>query len=346
MIAHFDIDAFYASVAVREDPSLRGRPVAIAGSSRRAVVLTASYEARPFGVGSAMPLYRARELCPQLVVVAPNMGLYKAISREVFSVLGARGHPLERLSLDEAFVEMGEMQPVQAQALAATIRREVFAATRLTVSAGVAGAKMVAKVASDCCKPDGLLVVAPGEEAAFLAPLSAGRLWGVGPKTLARLAARGISTIGEIAKLDAASLRMLFGSWGQTAGELANGIDRRQVEPVREVKSISTEETFEYDVSDETQLREVLAEQARQLCETLLRDDVVGSSVGVKIKRADRTVTSRQTRLSEPTRHWRTVYHAALWCLRRARTPELPVRLLGTRVAELTPGDIRQGSLF
>ena len=181
-VAHFDVDAFYASVAVRDDPSLRGKPVAIAGSSRRAVVLTASYEARPYGVRSAMPLYKARIACPDLYVVPPDMQKYKAVSREIFGVLGKQGRPVEGLSLDEAFIAIGERTFEEARGIVATLRREILETTGLTVSAGVATGKMIAKIASDTCKPDGLLAIVPGEESAFLAPLPVERLWGIGPR--------------------------------------------------------------------------------------------------------------------------------------------------------------------
>jgi DNA polymerase IV len=346
VIAHVDVDAFYASVAVRDDPRLRGKPVAIAGRSRRAVVLTASYEARPYGVRSAMPLYKARLACPDLIVVPPDMQKYRSVSREIFEILSRRGDPVEGLSLDEAFVAMDEATLEQARERAAAIRSEILGATGLTVSAGVATCKMVAKIASDSCKPDGLLAVAPGEEAAFLAPLPVGRLWGIGPKTQTRLSVFGITRIGELAALDDARLRELFGSWSYELRDLARGIDRRRVEPARETKSISTEETFEYDVDDERRLVEVLRVQARELAEALERERTVAQTVGVKIKRSDFTVVGRQTHLAEPTRDARRIFRAAVYCLRRASLEGTPVRLLGTRVASLTEGDARQTSLF
>jgi DNA polymerase-4 len=346
MIAHFDIDAFYASVAVRDDPSLRGKPVAVAGSSRRSVVLTASYEARPFGVRSAMPLYKALAACPQLVVVPPQMPTYKAISREVFAIFGARGHAVEGLSLDEAFIDAGDVDLAAARALAQQIRDEVLATTQLTVSAGVATGKMIAKIASDAAKPNGLLAVEPGTEAAFLAPMPVGRLWGIGPKTQARLHARGIETIGQLAVLDDASLHDLFGGWGREIRELARGIDRRAVEPERETKSISTEETFEYDVRDERELIGVLKLQAQELAEKLEREGAGARTVGIKIKRADFSVLGRQTHLAEPTRSARAIFRAALHCLRRAALDGAPVRLLGTRASSLVEGDALQISLF
>jgi DNA polymerase IV len=345
-IAHFDVDAFYASVAIRDDPRLRGKPVAVAGRSRRAVVLTASYEARPYGVRSAMPLYKALAACPDLVVVPPEMQKYRTISREIFEILSRERYPLEGLSLDEAFVALGSTTLDKASAFAANVRRNVFAATGLTISAGVATGKMVAKIASDTCKPDGLLSIAPGEEAAFLAPLPVGRLWGIGPKTQSRLQLFGLTTIGELAQLEEPALRELFGSWWVSVRELARGVDPRRVEPQRETKSISTEETFEYDVRDEKRLVAVLREQARELAETLERERTVAQTIGVKIKRADFSVLGRQTHLAEPTRDARRIFRAAVHCLRRAELDGAPVRLLGTRVASLTEGDVLQTSLF
>ena len=293
-----------------------------------------------------MPLYKARMACPELIVVPPDMQKYKAVSREIFAILGKRGDPVEGLSLDEAFVGIGERPFEQARALAATLRREIFEASGLTVSAGVATGKTIAKIASDTCKPDGLLAIAPGEEAAFLAPLPVGRLWGIGPKMQTRLSVFGITTIGELAALDPARLRELFGSWWSEVGDLSRGIDRRPVEPERETKSISTEETFEYDVRDESRLIDVLRSQARELAETLERERTVAQTIGIKIKRADFTIVGRQTHLAEPTRDARRIFRAAVHCLRRAALQGAPVRLLGTRVASLTEGDTLQTSLF
>src|ERR1700681_1188309 len=210
MIVHFDLDAFYASVAQRDDPSLRGVPLAISGSSRRAVVLTASYEARPFGVRSAMPLYRALELCPQLTVVPPNFTAYRETSQRVFAIFGEDGRAVEGLSLDEAFVAAGETLDA-AIAFAERVRARVRDEVGLTVSAGVATVKMVAKVASDANKPNGITIVPPGTEAEYLAPMPVGRLWGIAPKTQPRLEAAGVRTIRDVAALREAPLYGLVG---------------------------------------------------------------------------------------------------------------------------------------
>lgn len=346
MLGHFDVDAFYASVAVRDDPSLGGKPLAVAGSSRRAVVLTASYEARPFGVRSAMPLYRALQACPQLVVVPPHHARYRELSQEIFKIFAQDSRTVEGLSFDEAFVDFGACDIQAATQTAAQVRAQVRERTGLTVSAGVASGKMVAKIASDLCKPDRLRAIAPGQEAAFLAPLPAGKLWGIGPKAQARLAARGINTIGELAELSDAALYAVFGSGGAEVGELARGRDPRPVQGDRETKSISTEETFEYDVREEYILRDVLREQAAELSRKLLSEGLCASTVGIKIKRSDFSVVVRQTHLSEPALDEATILAASTHCLARANVLTMPVRLLGTRVASLVLGASRQTSLF
>jgi DNA polymerase-4 len=346
VIAHFDVDAFYANVEIRDNPELRGKPVAVAGSSRRAVVLTASYEARPFGVKSAVPLWKALAACPQLIVVRPNMQKYRDVSRAIFEILERRGHPVQGLSMDEAFVDFGSISLDDAVALAQSIRAEIWEGVRLTVSAGVASGKMVAKILSDSCKPNGLQALSPGEEAPFLAPLPVGQLWGVGPKTQARLLERGIKTIGDIAALSDERAKAIFGSWGPELRDLARGIDRRPVEPERETKSISTEETFEYDVRDPRRLREVLREQAIELAQKLEREGLCACTIGVKIKRSDFKIVARQTNLAEPTAQARQIFVAAVHCLRRADLGTSAVRLLGTRVASLVHGEPRQQTLF
>jgi len=346
MILHFDLDAFYASVAQRDDPRLRGIPLAISGSSRRAVVLTASYEARPFGVRSAMPLYRALELCPHLTVVPPDFTRYRDASRAVFAIFEDGAAAVEGLSLDEAFVALPDASLDEARAFAERVRARVRAEVGLTVSAGVASVKMVAKIASDANKPDGLTVVAPGTERAFLAPLPVGQLWGIGPKTLPRILAGGVRTIGDVAALDDADLARVFGRGGTFYRELARGIDERVVDPSRERKSISTEETFEYDVRDETRILALLREQAAELGADLKRLDLRAATVGVKVKRGDFTVSGRQTTLVVPTNDADTILAAAEWCWRRSGLQGIPIRFLGTRVATLTAGEERELRLF
>jgi DNA polymerase-4 len=346
MIVHFDLDAFYASVAQRDDPALRGVPLAISGSSRRAVVLTASYEARPFGVRSAMPLYRALELCPQLVVVPPNFAAYRECSDRVFAIFEEDGRAVEGLSLDEAFVAVHDATLDDAVAFAQNVRARIRDEVGLTASAGVATGKMVAKIASDLNKPDGLTVVPPGTEAEFLAPMPVGRLWGIGPKTQPRLESAGIRTIGDVAALDERRLYDLFGRGGAFYRDLARGVDDRDVDPSRERKSISTEETFEYDERDETRILALLRVQADELARDLQAKALRASTVGVKIKKADHTITGRQTSLAVATNDADAIHDAAVWCWQRAGLYGVPIRLLGTRVASLTDEESRELRLF
>lgn len=346
MVLHFDLDAFYASVAQRDDPSLRGRPLAIAWASRRSVVLTASYEARPYGVRSAMPLYRALTACPELVVVRPDFAAYRAASEAVFAIFSDGAEAVEGLSLDEAFVAIPSDETEGAVAWAMRVRERVRREVGLTVSAGVASGKMLAKIASDAGKPDGLIVVEPGTEAAYLAPLPVGRLWGVGPKTQARLEAVGIRTIGDVAALDDVRAFALFGRWGAEVRDLARGTDARPVEGSRERKSISTEETFEYDVTDEARILETLRRQAEELAHDLQLRGLRGGTIGVKIKRADFTITGRQTSIAVATNTAAAIYAAAVHSWQRAGLAGTPIRLLGTRIAALTESDMRELSLF
>ncbi len=346
MIAHFDLDAFYASVAQRDDPALRGKPVAVAGSSRRAVVLTASYEARPYGVRSAMPLFKARALCADLVVVPPNFERYHELSRAVFAIFARGERAVEGLSLDEAFVALPGTDLPSALECAQHVRRSVRDEVGLTVSAGVAAQKMVAKIASDAAKPDGCAGVEPGTEAAYLAPLPVGRLWGVGPKTQARLAERGIATIGQIAALGDEDAFALFGRGGRSVRELARGHDPRTVSAERETRSVSSEATFEYDIADEAELRAAVRELAADMARRLLAQGLRGSTVGVKIKLANFTILGRQTSLAVPTDDAATIEAAALHCLQRAELDGARVRLLGVRVASITEEPARQISLF
>jgi DNA polymerase-4 len=324
MILHFDLDAFYAAVAQRDDPSLRGKPLAVAGRSRRSVVLTASYEARPYGVRSAIPLYKALAACPQLVVVPPEFPKYQAASRAVFAILTDGADAVEGLSLDEAFVAIATDDVRTAAAWAARVRARVRDEVGLTISAGVAAGKMVAKIASDGCKPDGLAVVVPGTEAAFLRPLPVARLWGIGPKTQARLEAANIRTIGDVADLDDATVFALFGRWGREARALAQGIDDRPVDGTRERKSISTEETFEYDVRDEAIVVGLLRSQAAELAADLRSRSLRAATIGVKIKRADFSVVGRQASIDVATDDAAAIFAAALHCWERAHRRRCP----------------------
>ena len=346
MIAHFDIDAFYASVAQHDDPALRGKPVAIAWDSRRSVVLTASYEARPFGVRSAMPLFKAKAMCPELLVAPPDFVRYKDVSQAVFAIFARGARAVEGLSLDEAFVGLDTRDFAEAIAYARGVRETVRAEIGLAISAGVAAQKMVAKIASEAAKPDGLVAIEPGTEAAYLAPMPVGRLWGIGPKTQRRLDERGIATIGAIAELSDDVAYELFGRGGKSVRELARGHDERTVSSDRETRSLSSEATFEYDVRDETELRGAVHELAEEVTRRLVSNGLRGTTIGVKVKLANFVILGRQTQLAVPTNDATQIEAAAQHCLTRAALDGAAVRLLGVRVAALTEEPLRQVSLF
>lgn len=334
-ILHVDMDAFYAAVEQRDDPSLRGKPVAVGGPSRRGVVCAASYEARKFGVRSAMPMLRARALCKELLVVPPRFQVYGTVSEQVFGVFGAFTPEVEGLSLDEAFLDVSRSQALFGApvAQAREIKRRIREATGLTASVGIAEVKFAAKIASDLQKPDGLVEVPEGRVREFLAPLPAGRLWGVGPRTGEALERLRLRTIGDVARADPQELERALGSAGPWLHDLANGLDPRGVEPDREPKSVGAEETFEDDLLDLEELRPFLHEQALRVAARLRRAGTTAGTLTVKVKYADFQSVSRQGPLPQRSDDGGALYHAAL-----ALIPPLlvrPVRLTGLSASDL-----------
>jgi DNA polymerase-4 len=301
-ILHVDMDAFYASVEQRDAPSLRGKPVLVGGRSQRGVVLAASYEARPFGVRSAMSMREALIRCPGAIVVAPRMARYSEVSGEVFSILRSFTPLVEGLSLDEAFLDVTASVSLfgSGRAIAARIKELIFQETGLRASAGVAPSKFVAKIASDLHKPDALVEVEPHDVPAFLARLPIERMWGVGVKTAPKLHDAAIHTLGDLAESDARTLERVLGTWGLDAQALARGIDPRPVVPDRSAKSVGAEATFEVDISDRTRLERHLLDQAARVARRLCRQGLQGRIVVVKLKYADFTVKSRRMALSAP----------------------------------------------
>lgn len=335
VILHADMDAFYAAVEQRDDPSLRGKPVIIGGQGRRGVVATASYEARKFGVHSAMPGSRARGLCPQGIFISPRMEAYAEVSEQVQGIFARYTPLIEPLSLDEAFLDVTGSRELfgSGPEIAAAIRRDVQRETQLTVSVGVAASKYVAKVASDLDKPDGLTVVEPGKEEEFLAPLSISRLWGAGRVTQGRLEEAGLRTIGDLQKL---TLEQLVEWMGENSGHhfhaLAHGIDPRRVEPEREAKSISHECTFEEDLQDGEQCEAVLLEQSEMVGRRLRRNQLKGRIVRLKLRFPPFETITRQRKLPTATDDDLEIFRCAQE-LFRASWQERPVRLLGVGVA-------------
>jgi DNA polymerase-4 len=347
-ILHVDLDAFYASVEVLENPALAGKPVLVGGTGPRGVVAAASYEARRFGCHSAMPMGRARRLCPQAIVLPPRFDLYAAKSRAVHEIFAAFTPLIEPIALDEAFLDVtGGLRLLGTGAeIGAAIRARVRAETGLTASVGVAPNKLLAKLASDDAKPDGMLVVEPGGELAFLHPHPVGRLWGVGPATLARLERFGVETIGDLAALPEAGLIDALGkAHGHQLHELACGRDDRPVEPDREAKSIGQEETFPRDVAD----KEALGREIRRMAErvgTRLRDHgLAGRTVTIKVRFPDFRTITRSVTLPEPFDVSAEIARLALALLDKVDTAG-GIRLLGVSVSNLAAGAAHQASLF
>ena len=302
MFLHVDLDAFFASVEQLLNPEIRGLPVIVAGVGRRGVVSAASYEARAFGVRSAMPTAVARQRCPQGIFVQPRSNEYGRLSDDVMAILRSITPEVEPVSIDEAFIAVDGIRRLHGDALtvAQLIRRRVKIETGLTISVGVATTKFLAKIASDLSKPDGLLVVAPGDELAFLHPLPARRLWGVGPKTMEKLDRIAVHTIGDIAALP---LEALCHAVGRAAGEhlhaLSHNVDPRSVVVQRNAKSIGNEETFSYDLHTRDAINRELLRLATKVAGRLRASEVAASVVTVKLRFEDFTTITRSRTLHE-----------------------------------------------
>ena len=347
-ILHVDLDAFFASVEQRDNPELRGKPVIVGGPGgeyARGVVSAASYEARVFGVHSAMSLREAYRRCPHGVFVPVHGRRYQAASREVMAILRRFTPQVEPISIDEAFLDVtGSVAlfgdgPTIARLIKAAVREEV----QLTVSVGVAGTKLVAKIASDLRKPDGLVVVAPGDEAEFLRPLPIGRLWGVGEKTAVALAEYGVKTIGDLAALPPDLLERRFGKHGAALVDRAHGRDHDPVHEGDPAKSVGHEHTFDVDTSDPEIIERTLLAMADGVAGRLRSAGVRASTVTVKIRDSGFHTITRQRTLAEPTDLTEPIFRAALDLARR-EVRGMRVRLLGVTASNL--GEREQLSLF
>jgi DNA polymerase IV len=357
-ILHVDMDAFYASVEQRDRPELCGRPVIVGGLGGRGVVCAASYEARPFGVRSAMPMATARRLCPEAVYLAPRMSHYTEISRQIREIFFSFTPQVEPLSLDEAFLDVRGCAGLHgpqagddtgpAREIARQIKARVRDDVGLTASVGVAPNKFLAKLASDHGKPDGLIVVDPASVSEFLAPLPVSRIWGVGKKGENRLHALGIQTIGQLAVISKGLLADHFGEMGRHIWQLAHGQDERSVVADREAKSISTETTFPEDIEDRDVLRDWLLDLTDQLAGRLRQAGLQARTVELKIRSSDFRTRHRAQALREPSNVTSVLWEAAQTIFERGLTSEmLPIRLLGVGASRLTGGEkARQGNLF
>lgn len=338
-ILHADFDAFYASVEQREDPTLRGKPVVVGGRpEHRGVVASASYEARRFGVRSAMPMRNAIQRCPQVVIINPDFGLYNQVSSEVMGIFRNITFLVEPLSLDEAFLDVTSLVTEEKSGIdiAFDLKEKVRAELGLTISVGVASNKSVAKIASDMDKPDGLTVIACGEERGFLAPLTVEKLWGVGPKTTEKLAKAGILTIGDLSLKSNEWMGDNFGQVGLQLKRLSLGEDQSPVVVSRERKSVSAEMTLTTDSSDPDALQDLVRRLSDRIGTDLEYMGIVAKTVKLKLRQADYTTFTRQETLTSPVGSPEGIAQAATKLLVPELRPGRFFRLVGVGVGGLS----------
>ncbi len=341
IIIHADMDAFYAAVEQRDNPELRGKPIVVGGKSARGVVSTASYEARKFGLHSAMPMVEALRKCPHVIVVSPDFDRYKEASGQIMAVFGNYSPLVEALSLDEAFIDMSGAEGLFGTSLemARGIKRDVLEATGgLTVSVGVATTKYVAKVASDFQKPDGLTIVRQGDELDFLRPLSVSCLWGVGPKSRTRVEELGFKTIGDVAGAEKKMLIKQLGSRGEHIWDLANAIDDREVIPDHDIKSVGNERTLEKDIRGRQQIRPILVRLAEKVARRLRKKKLKAGGVRVKLKTASFKLITRQASIQPPSNSTKELLVVADRLLSQFDL-NVPMRLVGIAGFDLVEGD-------
>ncbi len=345
-IMHVDMDAFFASVEQRDFPHLRGKPVIVGGKSRRGVVATASYEARRFGVHSAMPITKARELCPHGVFVVPRFDAYREASEEIHEIMLHYADAYEPISLDEAFLDisgMGSQYPTLG-AIGRAIKKEIREKVHLVASVGIGPNKFLAKMASDMEKPDGLTIIPYGREKEILAPLPVRKLWGVGEVTEKKLLAAGYRTIRDIQEAAPSRLKDLLGNQGAFLRQLAFGIDTRPIEAERQIKSIGDESTYDEDLTDRKQIEKEIAIHVGIVARRLRKHDLFARTISLKIRFASFKTVMRSLSLEEGTNLQEDIDRAALTLLSRIPLYE-GVRLIGVTASNLGP-PISMGSLF
>ncbi len=352
-ILHIDLDAFFCSVEENNDPSLHGKPFAVGGRpDQRGVVASCSYAARMFGVHSAMPMAQAIKKCPNLIIVSGSHGDYGKISHQVVDYLDTLTPLVEQVSIDEAFLDLSDL-PDNGEILARNIQQYVLDHFSLPCSIGVATSKLVAKIATDFGKasnrsaspPQAITVVQPGHEAEFLAPLPTNALWGIGPKTAARLHELGIDTIGDITRIPKQDLVKILGKFGEDLERRALGIDTSPIHTSHEVKSVSNETTFAHDISDVQTLYEALHSLSESVGRRLRKKDRKGTTIKLKLRWSDFTTLTRQVSLSEPTNDDREIYSAVKKLFNNSWKKGRPVRLLGVGVTQFD-NPVKQLSLW
>lgn len=334
---HVDMDAFFVSVELRTRPDLRGKPVIVGFPAERSVVLSASYEARAFGVKSAMPMAVATRMCPQAVIIEPRHKLYYEVSRQLMAIFESVTDLVEPLSVDEAFLDVtGAIRRLgPPREIAEHIRQRVASELGITASVGVAETKFVAKIASTRCKPDGLLLIGPDETVPYLHSLPVSALWGVGARTAEVLAKMGIRTVADVAATPVSALRKTLGATGEHVHQLSWGIDPRRVTPVRVEKSIGAEETFAVDTTDDALLHRELLRLSHRTAARLRSSGMVARTVALKLRFADFSTISRSRTLQAPVDSAQLIYGVALQLLNSVGSRTMSVRLVGVRAEQL-----------
>jgi len=348
-IIHGDLDAFFAAVEQRENPELQGKPVIVGGQpDSRGVVSTCSYEARSYGVRSAMPLRTALKLCPMGIFLPVNMKLYQSVSRQVMKIMSEYSPLMEAISIDEAFLDVGGCERLfgTAKQIARLIKRRIWQEQNLRISMGISYNKYLAKLATELGKPDGLKVIGAGDVPDILTPLPVGYLWGVGEKTLAILIARGINTIGDLRQFQPSALQRLVGSAADRLLQLSNGIDERMVGPTAEPSSMGKEITFAEDVADYSFLRDVLLDFADHLAHRLRKKKMITRTVILKVRYADFRNITRSRTFAEATDSERVIFEQVELLLAKLGGRNEKVRLIGLSLSNLSSSDLQQGMLF
>jgi len=347
-IIHFDMDAFYASVEVLDNPALQGKPVIVGGGSLRGVVSAASYEARRYGVHSAMPIITARRRCPDGIFLPVRMRRYQQISGQIMAIFRQVTPLVEPLSVDEAFLDVTASQTLYGPAprIAADLKQRIRDDTGLTGSAGVATSKLIAKIASDLEKPDGLVIVPPGEEERFLEMLPIGKLWGVGKVTRQELLHLGIRTIGDLRRLALPFLERKFGKLGNHLYLTSRGIDDREVETERETKSVGNEETFERDLLDGAEIKREILALCNHVAARLRKYGLQGKTVTLKVKYHNFKQITRSLTLRQATDDQKILYDTACGLLQKTKAGSTPIRLLGISTAHFDEAPAAQLGLF
>jgi DNA polymerase-4 len=344
-ILHMDLDAFFCSVEILNNPELEGRPFIVGGGpGARGVVASASYPARQYGIRSAMPTSQALRLCPDLIIVSSGHGEYSKYSNEIMELLEESAPLVEQISIDEAFLDVSDAHE-SGQEIAEFLQRLITKKFHLPTSWGVAGNKLVAKIATEVGKPEGLVIVPVGHEAQFLSPLPVEMLWGIGPKTKEKLVEINIRTIGELSQVHPDLLKRLFGERGLELAARAQGIDDRPVIESHTRRSISGERTFREDISDKIEIHRKLLTISEELGRRLRKEDLAGSTVRLKIRWPDFKTITRQVRLDQPTNLDQEIFENALDLFHAVWKDGQKIRLLGVAVADLG-SQVRQLSLF